>query len=59
MNDPVTTILLAAALYVLGSADSLRVTFDSLGSAFTARFVSFNEDSAPENGDMTEKEPQP
>ena len=46
MNDPVTTILLAAALYILGSA-------------FTARFVSFNEDSAPENGEMTEKDPQP
>lgn len=46
MSDPFTIILLAAALYILGSA-------------FTARFVSFNEDSAPESGDTPETTHRP
>ena len=43
MNDPLTLILAAGAVYVLAAA-------------FTAKFLSINEDSAPETDHPTEKD---
>ena len=43
MKDPLTLILAAGAVYVLATA-------------FTAKFLSINKDSAPESEQTTEKD---